>query len=275
MRPSKVGFVELDVAIYYRLYGSGEETVVFLHGNGENWQSFRRQIGSFVAAGYQVLVIDSRGHGHSGYNYRVRLTLDLMANDVYEVLKALNLKQVYLVGFSDGGNIALSLVQSHPECLKKLVVAGANLYPKGMKFSYYVLTVMGWLLMWFRGFFVAGRRKESQIMSLMVRQPRMKPSAFRDIRIPVLVMAGDHDMIKTHHTLLIKSSFPNARIAIIKNADHFIFYRQPRVVNEQILRFFQENGETEQKSAAADVAEEKNSDQKSEKVLIKGQVSQS
>ncbi|MGI5825562.1 MAG: alpha/beta fold hydrolase [Bacillota bacterium] len=239
MKPVKEGFVELDVPIYFRIYGEGKETVVFLHGNGENWQCFRKQIVPFVEAGYQVLLIDSRGHGHSGFNYRKKLTLELMADDVYRVLKFLNLSKVHLVGFSDGGNILLSMLQNHPECIKKAVLAGANFYPKGMKISYHFLTVMGWMIMWFMGIFVAGRRKNRQIMSLMVRQPKFKPSAFNNIDVPVLVMAGDEDMIKTRHTLLVKESFPNSQIAIIKDSDHFIFYRQPEVVNAEIIKFIQ------------------------------------
>ena len=239
MKPVKEGFVELDVPIYYRIYGSGKETVVFLHGNGENWQTFRRQIEPFVQEGYQVLLIDSRGHGHSGFNYRDKLTLEKMSEDVYNVLKHLHIEKANVIGFSDGGNIALALVQRHPDVLQKLVVAGANLNPKGMKVSYHMLTVMGWLLMWFMGIFVAGRRKNRKIMSLMVRQPKFKPSAFKDIEIPVLVMAGDKDMIRPHHTLLIKKSFPNSHIAIIKDSDHFVFYRQPEVVNSTIIDFLQ------------------------------------
>lgn len=237
MKPVKEGFAELDVPIYFRVYGSGRKTVVFLHGNGENWQIFRRQIEPIVKEGYQVLLIDSRGHGHSGFNYREKLTIEKMADDVYGVLQYLNIDKAYVVGFSDGGNIALSLLRRHPECIEKLIVAGANFYPNGMKLSYHLLTVMGWLLMCIMSVFVAGRRKNRKIMSLMVRQPRFRPSYFKHIQTPVLVMAGDRDMIKPRHTLLIKDSFPNSQIAFIKDSDHFIFYRQPDVVNRQIIDF--------------------------------------
>lgn len=240
MKPVKEGFVELDVAIYFRIYGEGDKTVVFLHGNGENWQSFKKQIEPFVNAGYKVLLIDSRGHGQSGFNYRNKLTIDLMSDDVYHVLQYLNLNKVYLIGFSDGGNVALSFMRKYPEYLEKVVLAGANFYPRGMKTSYHLLTIMGWLIMWFMSLFVAGRRKNKQIMGLMVRQPKFKPSEFNKVQIPVLVMAGDKDMIKPHHTLLIKESFPNSNIAIITHSDHFIFYRQPDVVNETIINFLQD-----------------------------------
>lgn len=239
MKPESEGFVQLDVPIYYRIYGSGEETVVFLHGNGENWQCFRKQIDAF-AAEYRVVLIDSRGHGQSGYDYKKKISIELMSEDVYQVLQHLGLTSVYVVGFSDGGNIAMALAKNHPECLKKLVLAGANMFPSGMKPTYHLLTVLGWLLMWIYGIFAAGRRKNRRLMGLMVLEPKFRPRDFAEVKMPVLVMAGDNDMIKPRHTLLIRNSFSNSRVAIIRDSDHFIFYRQPDVVNAEILRFFGE-----------------------------------
>lgn len=239
MKPESEGFVQLDVPIYYRIYGSGGKTVVFLHGNGENWQCFRKQIDTF-AAEYRVLLIDSRGHGQSGYDYKKKISIELMAEDVYQVLQHLGLSRVYLVGFSDGGNIAMALAKSHPECLDKMVLAGANMYPGGMKITYHLLTVLGWLLMWICGIFSAGRRKNRRLLGLMVLEPKFRPKDFAKAKMPVLVMAGDNDMIKPQHTLMIRSSFAKGQIAIIRDSDHFIFYRQPKAVNSEIIRFLQE-----------------------------------
>ena len=240
MIPVKDGFIELDIPIYYRMYGDGDETVVFLHGNGENWKCFKKQIEPF-AEKYRVLLIDSRGHGQSGYDYKKKLSIDLMADDVYGVLQHLGLEQVYLVGFSDGGNIAMALVRKHPEVLKKLVLAGANMFPRGMKLTYHLMTIFSWLAVWLYGIFAAGRRKARRIMGLMVLEPKFKPADFAAADLPVLVMAGENDMIKTRHTFLIKQSFVNSRISIIKDSDHFIFYRQPEVVNSEIMKFFAED----------------------------------
>ena len=50
--------------LYYEESGSGFP-LILLHGNGEDWRCFERQIGPFAAAGYRVVTLDSRGHGAS------------------------------------------------------------------------------------------------------------------------------------------------------------------------------------------------------------------
>ena len=239
MLPVREGFVELDVPIHYRMYGTGAETVVFLHGNSEDWKCFKRQIEPF-AEKYTVLLIDSRGHGRSGYDYKKKISIDLMADDLYQVLQHLGLEKVYLVGFSDGGNVAMAFSKKHPECLIKMVLAGANMYPRGMKTNFHLLTISNWLVVWIQGIYYVSRRKRRSIVGLMLFEPKFKPADFADVEVPVLVMAGEKDMIKPRHTLLIKESFPNSEIAIVKNSDHFIFYRQADVTNKEIMDFFEE-----------------------------------
>ena len=62
MEPRQHGHLDIeDADIYYRLYGKGEKTILFLHGNGEDWTCFSKQIDEF-AQEYTVITMDSRGH---------------------------------------------------------------------------------------------------------------------------------------------------------------------------------------------------------------------
>ena len=66
IEPRQHGYFKIHSAnIYYRIYGAGEKTLFFLHGNGEDWTCFRKQI-EFFAADYKIVTMDSRGHGNSG-----------------------------------------------------------------------------------------------------------------------------------------------------------------------------------------------------------------
>jgi pimeloyl-ACP methyl ester carboxylesterase len=90
-----------DIELYYEDLGSGKP-VVLVHGWPLSAASWERQTRALLAAGYRVIAYDRRGFGRSskpseGYNY------DTMAKDTWQVIEALNLEGVTLVGFSMGG----------------------------------------------------------------------------------------------------------------------------------------------------------------------------
>jgi pimeloyl-ACP methyl ester carboxylesterase len=53
-------------------------------------------------------------------------------------------------------------------------------------------------------------------------------------------MAGDKDEIKTEHTVKIFENIPNAQLAIVPNATHYLPRDNPKLFNEIILRFLKE-----------------------------------
>ena len=90
-----------DIAIYFEDRGSGRP-VVLVHGWPLSGASWERQAAALLAAGYRVITYDRRGFGRSsapseGYNY------DSLARDTFDLLEALDLQNVCLVGFSMGG----------------------------------------------------------------------------------------------------------------------------------------------------------------------------
>jgi non-heme chloroperoxidase len=90
-----------DIELYYEDLGSGKP-VVLVHGWPLSAASWERQTRALLAAGYRVIAYDRRGFGRSskpsaGYDY------DTMAKDTWQVIEALNLEGVTLVGFSMGG----------------------------------------------------------------------------------------------------------------------------------------------------------------------------
>src|SRR5215212_6530345 len=116
--------------IYYEVYGAGDP-VVLVHGGGGSGRNFVNQVPALVDAGYQVIVIDSRGHGHSSHGPDP-LSYELLASDVLGVMDHLGIDKADLVGWSDGAIIALELGIHHPERLNKVVAYGANFVPEGI-----------------------------------------------------------------------------------------------------------------------------------------------
>jgi pimeloyl-ACP methyl ester carboxylesterase len=88
--------------LYYRDYGQGPETIVFIHGWPFSLDMWEHQWLTLPNQGYRVIAYDRRGFGKSGkpfggYNY------DTMASDLKRLLDGLDLDNVTLVGFSMGG----------------------------------------------------------------------------------------------------------------------------------------------------------------------------
>jgi non-heme chloroperoxidase len=111
-------------ALYYEDYGQGQP-VVLIHGWPLSGLSWEAQVGALVEAGFRVIAYDRRGFGAScrpweGYNY------DVMAQDLDDLLKALDLKAVTLVGFSmGGGEVARYVGKYGTQRVAKAVFAAA------------------------------------------------------------------------------------------------------------------------------------------------------
>jgi pimeloyl-ACP methyl ester carboxylesterase len=247
-----------DADIYYRVVGKGRP-VVLLHGNGENHTAFRAQIQDF-AGEYQLILIDSRGHGRSSLGYQ-GLRFPVMANDILQVLNALEVEDPVILGFSDGANLALQFAVLYPERMKALVLVSGNWRPQGMKFWFcqsVKLAYAWWSLAarfhWkarlthraSRDACPAGGRTfrtskyNKELYGLMAWQPRLKAEEIKEIKVPVLVMAADKDMIKESHTKQLAGLLPDARLKIVKNANHMSIYEKPAAYNRIIYKFLKQ-----------------------------------
>ena len=103
-------------------YGSGVP-VLLVHAWGETHRSFDRLV-PLLAAQLRLVVPDQRGVGGSdkpadGYS------LGQAADDLVELLDALNLPSVFVVGTSSGGYVAQQIAVAHPSRLHGLVLVGA------------------------------------------------------------------------------------------------------------------------------------------------------
>lgn len=86
--------------IYYRVVGQGQP-IVFLHGNSLSSRYFDKQI-AYFSKYYQVIVMDSRGHGKSHAKLNT-ISFRQIAVDLKDILVHLEIDKVILVGHSDGG----------------------------------------------------------------------------------------------------------------------------------------------------------------------------
>ena len=224
----------MDISLYYEKRGAGEP-LVLLHGNGEDGSYFLHQMEAFSRE-FLVYALDTRGHGRSPRG-SAPFTISQFAEDLLACLDEQGLKRVNLLGFSDGGNIALTFALRHPERVRRLVLNGANLTPRGVKAWVQLPIVLGYQ--------IASRlkspkaRTNAEMLGLMVHEPQIPPSELAGLMMPVLVIAGTRDMIREDHTRLMAREIPGARLALIPG-NHFIARRNPAAFNRAVWSFFQE-----------------------------------
>lgn len=212
------------VTLHYVVAGAGKP-VVLVHGNGEDHGIFSVETEQLTAAGYRVFAPDSRGHGANEplqeYHYAD------MADDIYEFIRALKLEKPALYGHSDGGIIGLLLEIRHPGTLGALAVSGTNLSPRGLLPSFV------------EEFTAINRERPDPLVTLMLTEPDIDPEALKAIRIPVLVTAGEHDLILREETEKIAASLPDARLFVLPGQDHGSYIVGSRIMGNLLLDFLE------------------------------------
>ena len=103
----------MDIRLYYEKAGDGEP-LILLHGNGEDGTYFKHQM-EYFSKDYRVIAIDTRGHGKSPRGEKP-FTIRQFAEDLNGFMEEQGMEKAHLLGFSDGGNIALAFALRYP-CL--------------------------------------------------------------------------------------------------------------------------------------------------------------
>lgn len=223
----------MNIQLNYYETGFGAP-LLLLHGNGEDMTYFVNQVDVF-AEHFHVYAIDTRGHGRSPRG-DAPFTIRQFADDLYTFMNDHGIEKAHILGFSDGGNIAMCFALKYPERVGRLILNGANLYPSGVKaYAQIPITI---------GFHIAkcfGKRNEdawrqAELLGLMVRDPYIQPAELQRLTMPTLVIAGTEDLIKESHTRLIHRSLPNGQLAIIEG-DHAVAAKNPDAFNEVVLEF--------------------------------------
>ncbi|MDE5833464.1 MAG: alpha/beta hydrolase [Desulfovibrio sp.] len=217
-----------DAKIYYETYGSGQPIFIF-HGGGVGSPYELGQIIDELRKNYKVVVISSRGHGHSEIGHSP-VSLKQKAADMYAVIKKTTDKPAPVLGFSDGAYTAYMLAATHPEAVEKLVAIGAGtlkpeFFPNSMPVSELEKQDQAYV---------------SQMRSLMPEPERLqeflndymsfwnKAEIGADLLIkvecPVLLLGGDRDSHAPPATVLeAAKSIPNSRLCIVPGAGHAAF----------------------------------------------------
>jgi pimeloyl-ACP methyl ester carboxylesterase len=243
------------VELYYEIHGSGTP-LVMLHGGYVDSDMWRIET-AILAKHFQVIEIDSRGHGRSTDGTEA-ITYELMTNDTLTLLDQLNIDNAHFVGWSDGAVIAAEVAAYYPERVNKLVLIGAafggDTYVSafssvlnselifttfanltfGLKYKAVNPTPEHWPV--FRDK-LYDLWKTPCYLPTTPGQHCLAPLA--NINSDTLVMVGKNEIIEFAHTEEIVAEIAGAELEVVALAGHFLPEIRPFKTANLILDFIQ------------------------------------
>jgi len=238
------GSVEVAGAqIFYTIYGKGNP-VVLLHGGLGNSAHFAFQLPALIDKKFQVIAIDSRGQGRSTKG-KAAITYDQMAADVVAVLDKLAIKRASVVGWSDGGEIALKLGIAFADRVERLFVFGANYDANGSKSRTTPSTTFAAYSAKCRSDYERLAKSGVSYNALVdaLRPLWRSPTGItrdqlRAIKAPVMMADGDHDeVIVLDQIEEMAKLIPNAKLKVFQDASHFALWQDPADFNAALVEF--------------------------------------
>ena len=219
------------------------EAVVLLHGGLSKTSSWDYLMVPPLEDEFHVFAYDRTGHGFTG-DQPGSLHFEFQCQEAIAYLEDVVKEPAHLIGYSDGGIIALMVAIKRPELVKSIVAIGANYHYSAP----------------LKDFLEARVSEEDQaeynlispdaphtLLEKTIRmneiwktEPDISLSAIASIQCPVLVMAGDDDVIAHDHTISLYEALPLGQLAIIPGTSHGLVKEKPALLIAVIMQFLED-----------------------------------
>jgi pimeloyl-ACP methyl ester carboxylesterase len=240
-------YVELPgVRTWYETDGAGDP-LLLLHGGlctNETWQAQRADL----AADFRVLLPERRAHGHTP-DVDGPLSYQDMADDTVAFIEAVVDGPAHLVGWSDGGVIALLVAIARPDLVRKVVAIGANFLPgpqsgAAPEMLDQVMPDAPDLTMFREAYEAVSPDGAAhwpvvvgKLAAMFRTEPTIPTEDLARITAPTLVLVGDDDLMTLEHTIALYRAIPGSQLAVVPGTSHALLMEKPREVNRMILDF--------------------------------------
>jgi pimeloyl-ACP methyl ester carboxylesterase len=230
---------------YVETSGAGPP-LLYLHGAAE-WVGYSGELVRRLDRTHRVIQPERRGHGRTA-DAPGPLSYDEMTADTIALIEQLRLDAPNIVGFSDGGIIALQVAMGRPDLAGMVVAIGVNVSVSGLTND-----ALEWLESvtpetWgeehsrmHRSLSPDGPEHwpvfAQKVIDMLRIEPEIPLEQLAGIGSPVLVMGADHDLIRLEHLVEIHQAIPGSELCIIPGASHELTVEAPDLVATIIERF--------------------------------------
>ncbi|MES2617386.1 MAG: alpha/beta hydrolase [Bacteroidota bacterium] len=235
------------IKLYYEEYGKGTP-LLLIHGG----LSSIKDVGMLIpelSKKFRVIAVDCPGYGRS--EQADSLSYQLMADYFSKMIDSMKLDSVYVLGYSDGGNIALLMAADRPDKVKKIVTFASasntsGYYPEATAGLSQLNpgTIETYFKWWLDPHLKMTPQKDKwkkfiADFSKMCTTPIIVPEEkLKKISTRVLIIQGDNDIVKPEHSLQLYQSIKGSQLCIVPAASHFILYEKPELFNQLAIEFY-------------------------------------
>jgi pimeloyl-ACP methyl ester carboxylesterase len=220
------------VRLHYEVHGPEQgRPLVVVHGFASdyrlNWVGTRWQE-ALVGAGFRVLGLDCRGHGHSDKPHdSAAYAISIMGRDITRLLDHVEVASAGYLGYSMGGRIGLQVVMDAPGRVKRAVLGGIGATGSIRNADAIAEAFLrrepgdNPIAQSFYRFASARPTNDLAALAACIKglQPQWDPAGLSAIRTPILVVAGDRDELAPDAPELVEL-IPSSRLVTIPGRDH-------------------------------------------------------
>jgi len=228
------------VSMWYDERGQGDPLVA-LHpgGAGVDSRALTPNLEA-LAEHFRVYAPEQRGHGHTP-DVDGPITFELMAHDTITFIETVIDRPVYLLGYSDGASLALTVALRRPDLVRRLVFAAGVFHRDGwetgvldgeppdfLRQSYAEVSPDG-----------AGHYEVivAKLAAMHAHEPDLTRDALAAVTCRTLVMMADDDEVRLEHAVDLYRSLPDAELAVIPGTSHGLLAEKPGLCNMVITEF--------------------------------------
>ena len=232
--PAQTGYAPVNgLRLYYEIHGPANSTqppLLLLHGGGDTIETSFGKVLPVLARTRKIIAFEQQGYGHTADIAGRPFSFEQSADDTAALLAYLKVERADLLGFSNGGTIALQVAIRHPRMVRTLVAVSTFFGRDGADPAFWE---------WMKN-----ARLENMPMELQEAYRKVAPQpenlrlfhdkaaqrmrdfkdiprdALRAIAVPTLVINGDADVVRPEHAVELTRLIPHAQLAILPGTDH-------------------------------------------------------
>jgi pimeloyl-ACP methyl ester carboxylesterase len=244
-------YINIDSAkIYYEIIGDESDPVLlFLHGGLGNIEDFNDVI-SALPDKFRIIGIESRGHGKSTLGSQ-ELSYELLQHDVEVILNYLNINELTIIGFSNGGTIAYRLAALGNLKINKLITIGApwcTKHSEHLREAYSKLTSESWKEFCpsdFQSYIRLNPQPEFEALFRQAMKMALdtsttgRPNEYvQNISCSSLIVRGENDPVVSNSDIFeLSKLIKNSHLLDIPSAGHEAFQDQHELFADHLKKF--------------------------------------